>query len=802
MNKTKRISIAILVLVALFTAFFLYEAQGLVINGDFTRFFPWNEDGDVYEGGIGGQRGILAENVEEAISNDYIVSSVYRTGAIASSDSSIPEIEKDYPYTSTMYVLISSPDLWTAPFLSEVENCLKIIEGRRDSAKPTSILDWMTFSGKDEHLGLISMNQNEDGVWSQKDADTLKENVENDPMVKYVLTGGSGNSILVQFIYADFASSEQMDEISSSFQSLRDMGGRVVMMSNMVIALHVIKILSRDLVVLASLALLVVFLVYYFSFHSLRLAFATASVSLIALIWTLGTMSIQGMDLNLMNLLTPCLVLVLGSTYSMHAISQYMTNPVKDGFLSTKKILGTIILGAVTTIAGFVCLALSTEEAIVSFGLSVSYGVVFCALLSTTYLPSLLTIMPPPREKSIKKVKEGVLNKVIRAIGRFSIRHWILMLMLLLLLMVSFFILKDRITIDSNYMSYFPEGDEFGDDSKFFAREMGGTTPFTVKIEAPEGAENFFLNMGNLKAVKNWEDNLKENRHVLQIVSFPSYVAFANREITGEWDIPSDPGLGRIMESILLSYAKELKAVKNIVSEDFNTLTLTVQAWDGDNKDLSSIESTEEVYSLMVESLGLLPEGTKVTISGYPVISGKFSTRLFSGQEKSTLYAILAVFILSSLALLSFRRGLCVLVPVFSGIAVNYIFMYLAHIPFDIITISFSSIAVGAGVDDAIHFSLRYRKYKKSHPEKGTKKALYATVKKTGRPIFLTTMGVVLGMSVLAFSSFVPVRYFGLLMGVTLMGCMVSTLLFLPGAIYLSSRIKKSFEHIFKKRSA
>ncbi|MGN1164471.1 MAG: RND family transporter, partial [Candidatus Ornithospirochaeta sp.] len=677
MSRNKKISIAILVLVALFTAFFTYEATGLVVNGDFTRFFPWDEDGDEYYGGVEGQVGVLAEEGPEE-SDTFIYSSIYRTGATASTRPSLPEDGKDYPYTSTMYVLISSPDLWTAPFLSEVEACLERIEERRDSAKPTSVLDWMTFSGSDDHLGLISMNQNEDGVWSREDAEHLRENVENDPMVKYVLTGGSGNSILVQFIYADFASREQMDDISSSFQSLRDMGGRVVMMSNMVIALHVIETLSRDLVVLASLALLAVFLVYYFSFHSLRLAFATASVSLIAVIWTLGTMSIQGMDLNLMNVLTPCLVLVLGSTYSMHTISQYISNPNGDGFRSTRRILGTILLGAVTTIAGFVCLTLSPEEGIVSFGLSVSYGVVFCALLSTTYLPSLLTLIPPPRKKSVEKVKEGILNRAIAAVGRFAIDKWVLMLLLFVALIAGFWLLKDKISVNSNYMSYFPEGDAFGEDARLFATEMGGTTPFTVKMEAPEGAENFFLNMENLRKVKNWEDRVKENRHVLQIVSFPSYVAFANREITGEWDIPTDPGLGRIMESILLSYQRELKEVKNIVSEDFNTLTLTVQAWDGDKEDLSSIESTEEVYSLMVESLPLLPDGTKVTISGYPVISGKFSNRLMAGQEKSTLWAILAVFILSSIALLSPRRGLCTLVPVFSGIAVNYIFMYIA----------------------------------------------------------------------------------------------------------------------------
>ena len=801
MNKERKISIIIVLSVLLLSVFFFYEATSLVINGDFTRFFPWDEMDDVYYvESDGGESGLTASaNIE----TDYIVSSDYRTGLVASLDTVAVEEEKDYPYTSTMYVLVSFPDLWKSEYISTLENCIDEIEKRRDSARPQSIFDWMTISGNDEHLGVISMNPNEDGVWSDADVLEMKERVENDPMVKYMLVGGSGNSVLLQFVYSDFSSSEQIESLSSVFQPLRDMGGRVVLMSNIVIALEVMKSLAKDLFVLASLALLIIFVIYYLSFHSLRLALATASVSVIAVIWTLGTMKIQGMDLNLMNILTPCMVITLGSTYAMHTISQYMSLISKGekvtGFLAVKKVLTTIIIGAITTIAGFICLALSPEEGIGYFGISVSIGVVFCALLSTTYLPSLLSLLPPPREKSVRKVEEGPLRRFLERLGDFNVKHWILLIVIFFVIVAGYLFTKDKISVNSDYMSYFPEEDAFGDDCRYFASEIGGTTPFTVTIEAPEGSSEFFLDMDNLKRVKNWEDTVKESEHVLQIISFPSYVAFANREITGEWDIPSDPGLGRIMRSILLIYAKDIKEIKNVVSDDFNSLTLTIQAWDGENQDLSSIESTKSLYNTMVDNLSLLPDGVKVTISGYPIISMKFSDRIMEGQRTSTIWAIIAVFIISSLVFMSPKKGLLILIPVFSGIAFNVMFMYFMGVPYDIITISFSSIAVGAGVDDAIHFSLRYRQYRKEFRGKGIRKAVYHTIVSTGRPIILTTLSVVLGMSILGLASYTPVRYFGLLMAVTLTGCMVSTLLFLPAFTILFSRIKKQFMKMKRK---
>ena len=48
MSKEKKISLAIVLGVLLLTVFFLFEALNLKINGDFTRFFPWDEIDDVY----------------------------------------------------------------------------------------------------------------------------------------------------------------------------------------------------------------------------------------------------------------------------------------------------------------------------------------------------------------------------------------------------------------------------------------------------------------------------------------------------------------------------------------------------------------------------------------------------------------------------------------------------------------------------------------------------------------------------------------------------------------------------------
>ena len=785
--KKKVASLIIITIVLTLTVLFALQLKNLKLSGDFTALFPWSEITDYYEGGVSGQEAILAlldeTKPKKVINTDYIISKDYKTGLKASTSA----IVADETYTSTMFVLVYSPDIYSANFLNELDKCINAVDIRRDSARPSSVLDWFTLSGKGDYMLLEAMSPKEGIKWTEAEAKELEKRIENDPIVSYYLVGGSKHSFLLQFSYSDKASKAQLDELDSIFNPLREMGARVILMSNMVISNEVIEALKHDLYILATLALVVMVIVYYLSFRALRAVVLPFFLSLVSLIWTLGTMSLLSIELNLLNILTPCLVLILGSTYSMHMLNEYYLgekgtkhfNPVA----SSKHIILTILLGCITTILGFLALAFAPSHTLFGFGISVSFGVFYSAFLAIFCLPSLLILLPRPKEKKREKLINGKGQKIIVWWSKKIVKIWPVFIVVFAVIALLFFVVKDKISVDSNYMSYFSEEDKFGQDCLFFSRELGGTTPFTVTITAPEGEKNFFLDTSNLRAVRAWEEKISESKHVLQVISFPSYVAFASREITGLYDIPEDEGMMNILKAILLSYASDFPSLNQVVSNNFNTLTITVQTWDGNSENLITTTSVAEVYSTMVDAFSLLPYGTKVSVSGYPVISEKFSSRLLSDQKISTLLAIVSIFLVASIFLVSVEKGLLVLVPVIAGIMINYLFMYLFSIPFDIITVSFSSIAIGCGVDDALHFSLRLKE--RERMGMNIKERISSTVENTARPIVLTTLSIVSGMMILSFGTYVPIKYFGLLMSVTLLSCMISTLVFLPSFAFL-----------------
>ena len=93
------------------------------------------------------------------------------------------------------------------------------------------------------------------------------------------------------------------------------------------------------------------------------------------------------------------------------------------------------------------------------------------------------------------------------------------------------------------------------------------------------------------------------------------------------------------------------------------------------------------------------------------------------------------------------------------------------------------AISLGIAVDDTVHFMARFRHEMKS--AQNVQEAIRRTCYGSGRAIVLTTLLLVVGLSVLQVSSFVPTRRFGELTSVTMVGALFGDLLLLPACLAL-----------------
>jgi hypothetical protein len=99
-------------------------------------------------------------------------------------------------------------------------------------------------------------------------------------------------------------------------------------------------------------------------------------------------------------------------------------------------------------------------------------------------------------------------------------------------------------------------------------------------------------------------------------------------------------------------------------------------------------------------------------------------------------------------------------------------------IPLDLMTITIAAITVGIGVDDTIHYLHRFRREFELDGDYWA--SVFRCHRSIGRAIYYTSVTVMLGFSILAFSRFIPTIYFGLLTSLAMLVALLANITLLP----------------------
>ncbi len=702
-------------------------------------------------------------------------------------------------------VIFSSDILYTPEVLNVISDVMDQMDQIDIVGYCISPFDFVTVEKRGTRLALVPMSPVQDGEeWTEETAEIFRQRLMNDDMAKNFLYSEDVNTIMLYYRTRSY-NAEQQEVLSAIIDPLRDYG-RVALNGGSVITNRVTYYIFKDLALLLALCFVVILIVYYLSYRTLRAVLIPSSLSLISIVWVMGTMSLLGIDLSIVSILVPCLVLTLGSSYSVHMLSEYYANakdPAK-AVSSYALISKTIISACLTTVTGFLAMLVCHTQMFKDFGLSAAIGIAYCAILAVLYLPSTLSLLPQPKQVKVQKIQNGrIMGGFIRFVNTTVTKYWIVVLVIFVLMIAAYLFVNDKIAFNSNYMDYFPQDDVLVQDSIYFAQTMGGTDPFNVTIVAPNGEEGYFLQAENLRKVYEYEETVMAAcPDIVQSLSFSQYVAFLNRVYSGETGIPDNNGLLNFLYRTL----QQMKAymgtgiLDSLISEDGSTVTLAMRNYDAFEQTIQTTASARRVSEVLDHYRYLLPEGTTSRLYCGAESTVRASDMIVADQDLASAISIICIIVIATFTLTSMFRGLVSVIPVIVGIMFNYIFMYIADIPFDLVTIGFSSITVGAGIDDALHFLLHYRINRKAHPGLKVEEIVSMTMNETGRPIILTTVSIVAGMLMLILASFTPIRYFGLFMSVSLSVAMLATIFVLPVVMIVSVKIRDGICEKLRKR--
>ncbi len=244
-------------------------------------------------------------------------------------------------------------------------------------------------------------------------------------------------------------------------------------------------------------------------------------------------------------------------------------------------------------------------------------------------------------------------------------------------------------------------------------------------------------------------------------------------------EIPLDPAkygletmddLKDLISQYMVFYSGNLDMIINDSLEPDKTL-ISIQVKDISQKALNLL--IDDVDSFWQYHLD---EGWNYKVGGGATLAFILSTLVTRSQFYSIAGALLIVWLIVAIMFRSPVAGLLGLIPVVFAILGIFIFMVICNFNLDIITSLLASLAIGIGVDYAIHFMNAYRR----HLQNNEANCLNAVYRTTGKAILVNAVSVAAGFAGLLISKFVPIRQMGVLFAVSMLFACAASLIILP----------------------
>lgn len=173
-----------------------------------------------------------------------------------------------------------------------------------------------------------------------------------------------------------------------------------------------------------------------------------------------------------------------------------------------------------------------------------------------------------------------------------------------------------------------------------------------------------------------------------------------------------------------------------------------------------------------------------VTQAGSPVIYRRFDQSLLKSQIQSLIIAFVMVFVILTIQFRSIKSGLIATSPIVMTVLVNFAIMAFSKTPLDIATMMVSGIAIGVGIDYAIHFTNRLKV--EFNQNSDIQLAVAKTLNTTGKAIMTNAFSIAFGLLVLLMAQLIPMQRFGWMVASTMIISSLATITYMPSMMLVS----------------
>ncbi|MDD3009992.1 MAG: MMPL family transporter [Bacteroidales bacterium] len=533
-----------------------------------------------------------------------------------------------------------------------------------------------------------------------------------------------------------------------------------------------------DMKRMVPIVLLVIGLVLYLLLRSFRATAATLFSVFVSTIWAFGLMALLKIPIYSVSTMIPVMLIAIGVAYGIYYynhLNRYFLEHKGATTINAAKYAIHILfvplsMAAFTTIIGFISLLSSQVYPIKYFGIFTAAGIFSAYLLALVLLPALVIIFgykPRGKKPDVKAIGHG------RAFRFFSNklllnRRWVYGIVAFLLIFAVVGIQK--VWINSSFLDNFEENSEIAMTDQFVNSKFGGTSTLNVILESRETGA--FKQPENLLIMDEMQAETEKLAQVGNSFSLADYLKRMNKVMHSDsekfYTIPDNKEM--IAQYLLLyEMSGDPENLLKVINYDYNRTNITFQLKGDDSKTIKEALSVIMGFEERLEQ-----QGISINFAGSGYKSLVFTSLILEGQIFSIAISLGMVLLLLTLMFRSLKAGLIGSVPILITAVLSFGVMGILDIPLSTTTALLSSIAIGIGIDYAIHFLQYYRLNLANSRLKVT--AIYKTMNQTGKAILFNAIVVISGFLVLTFSVFPPNRKLGALVSMNMFTSLLGTL--------------------------
>ena len=573
---------------------------------------------------------------------------------------------------------------------------------------------------------------------------------------------------LVELVY------ELEERVKQEFPSVD-----VAITGSVISTYHSMEVVAHDIVVMMPIMFLLMFVLLGLFLRSISAIVVTLVVAVFSTVGAFGFASWFGITFSMLAMNTLIICLTVSVAHCIHIFLQFskelQTKPKAEALSASLNInFFAVTVTSAMTMIGFLSLNFNELPPAVALGNASAIGAVLAWLYSLLLLPALVMLLPFNPHQS----QGSAIERTMLLLADWLIRNRYRALFGTGIVSIVMIVLSFSNQLNDRLVETLHEPHIFRSDARLVDEHFGGL--YMNNYDFDSGEEYGITDPAYLKNLEKFVDFLRADPDITSVVAFSDTIKRLNQSFHNDdpeyYRIPDDKEL---ISQYLLMYEMSLPLGLDLterISMDKrkSLVTATLPAQDS----LTNMALDQRIWQWQQQNLPqqLQTETASLTtIWSYLVV-----TSLGSSIEGSAIALTLISFLLLFM-LRSIKLGIISLVPNILPAVFGFGFWYLYSGNIGVGLMCVSIITIGIVVDDTVHFLAKYQKALKE--TENVEAAIRATFKQVGPALFVTTVVLASGFSVMAFSGISLNSGMGLTTSIILVAAFLLDVILLPALL-------------------